>query len=50
MVLCICGNRLKRYEGVGFKKMRRGIFWCGGGVFVLMVVNMYYEIQIMVIE
>jgi len=28
MVLCICGNRLKRYEGVGFKKMRRGIFWC----------------------
>jgi hypothetical protein len=27
MVLCICGNRLKIYEGMGFKKMRRGIFW-----------------------
>jgi len=35
MVLCICGNRLKIYEGMGFKKMRRGIFFGGGGVFIL---------------
>jgi hypothetical protein len=37
MVLCICGNRLKIYEGMGFKKMRRGIFWCGGGDFIFVV-------------
>jgi hypothetical protein len=39
MVLCICGNRLKRYGGVGFKKMRRGIFLVCGRVFVLFVIN-----------
>ena len=39
MVLCICGNRLKIYEGMGFKKMRWGIFLGGGRVFVLFVIN-----------
>jgi len=35
MVLCICGNRLKIYEGMGFKKMRRGIFLGGGGFLII---------------